>query len=194
MKRSLTLIGVALSLSLVPGAAATAVDEAPNKTGKVVVGTPFTWDGTRKLGANPYYFRQAGQQPDQLGPFSTYTCSSQPYQTCETVLLEFSNPLTEAEIAAGKTTKTKTATITVDRFDPAQVDFDFVIWQSDSTGKKGDFFTGASGTSTSGRNPGVAESLAVQIDTTIDQPSVWVLLEVVYFAAPNATYKGTARF
>lgn len=194
MRRSAALVGLAVALTLVPGLGATATDDAPDKTGKVEIGKPFAWDGTRKIGSNPYYFKQAGAQPDELGPFSTFTCSNLPHQTCEVVLLEFSNPLTQAEIDAGKTTKTKTATITVDRFDPAQVDFDFVVYASDSTGKKGEFFTGAQAGSQSANNPGQAESLQIPIDTTIDQPSVWVLLEVVYFAAPNAAYKGVARF
>jgi hypothetical protein len=191
MKRVLALAVLASLFVIHPIGSASA---DADKTGKVEIGKPYTWDGTRKLGVNPYYFKQHSAQPDSIGPFSTYTCSSQPYQTCETVLLEFSNPLTPAEIAAGKTTKTKSATIYVDTFDPAQVDFDFVAWASDAQGTKGEFFTGDASGSTSGHNPGQAESKTFSIETTIDQPSVWMLLEVVYFAAPNATYKGRATF
>ena len=191
MRRALGLIVLA---SLVVTASPATADAPPDKTGKVVVGTPFTWDGTRKVGANPYYFKQHSALPNEAGPFKTYTCSAQPYQTCETVLLEFSNPLTEAEIAAGKTSKIKVATVTLNAFDPAQSDFDFVAYASDAQGTKGEFFTGAAGTSTSGNNPGVAESKSFDIVTTIDTPSVWMLVEVVYFAAPNATFKGKATF
>lgn len=191
MRRALGLIVLASSIVAAPPASA---DAPPDKTGKVEIGTPFTWDGTRKVGANPYYFKQHSALPDQLGPFSTYTCSTQPYQTCEAVLLEFSNPLTQAEIDAGMTSKIKPATVSLNTFDPAQSDFDFVAYASDAQGTKGEFFTGAAGTSTSGNNPGVAESKSFDIETTIATPSVWMLLEVVYFAAPNATFKGTARF
>ena len=191
MRRALGLIVLA---SLVVTASPASADAPPDKTGKVVIGTPFTWDGTRKVGANPYYFRQHSALPNEAGPFKTYTCSSQPYQTCETVLLEFSNPLTDAEIAAGKTSKTKSATVIVNAFDPAPSDFDFVAFASDAQGTKGEFFTGAAGTSTSGNNAGDPESKTFDIRTTVESPSVWMLVEVVYFAAPNATYKGTARF
>ncbi len=191
MRRALGLIVLA---SLVVTASPAGADAAPDKTGKVVIGTPFAWDGTRKVGANPYYFRQHSAQPNEVGPLRTYTCSAERYQTCETVLLEFSNPLTQAEIDAGKTSKTKAGTVIVNAFDPAPSDFDFVAYASDAQGTKGEFFTGAAGTSTSGNNAGDPESKTFDITTTIDAPSVWMLLEVVYFAAPNATYKGTARF
>ncbi len=190
MKRLVVIAVLASLVMLLPGSA----HAAPDKSGKLNAGTTYTWDGTPKLGANPYYFKQHSAQPDQLGPFSVYTCSAQPYQACETVLLELSNPLTQAEIDAGKTSKTRAATIRLDTFNPAQADFDFVVYASDASGTKRGFFTGAQGSSTSGNNPGVAESKSFEIETTADAPTVWMLLEVVYFAAPNATYKGKVTF
>ena len=186
MKRMTGLALLCLVMSVLPATGANAAD----KTGVVSRGVPFNWDGTRKVGTNPYYFGGAGA-PD-TGPFTKFTCSAQPYQTCETVLLELRNPLTQAEIDAGVVEKFASVSIGIDRFDPAQTDFDLAAYASDATGTKGSFFGGTQASSTSGNNPGEAESLTFDIMTTAQQPSVYMLVEIVYFAAPNATFKGSA--
>jgi hypothetical protein len=189
MKRMAGLALVCLVMSVLP---ATGASAAADKTGVVSPGTPFTWDGTRKLGANPYYFGGAGPTPTTAGPFTKFTCSAEPYQTCETVLLEFRNPLTQAEIDAGVVEKFATVSVRIDQFDPAPSDFDMGFFASDATGTKGPWFGGTQSNSTSGNNPGEAESQTFDIVTTAQQPSVYMLVEVVYFAAPNATFKGSA--
>ena len=188
MKRIAGLGLLCLVMSVLPATGAVAAD----KTGVVSPGVPFAWDGTRKVGTNPYYFGGAGPTPASAGPFTKFTCSAQPYQTCETVLLELRNPLTQAEIDAGVVEKFASASVRIDQFDPAQTDFDLAAYATDATGTKGPFFGGTQANSTSGNNPGEAEALTFEIMTTAQQPSVYVLLEIVYFAAPNATFKGSA--
>lgn len=100
--------------------------------------------------------------------------------------------MTQAEIDAGVLEKYATATVRIDQFDPGQSDFDFAAYATDAAGTKGPFFTGTQSSSTSGNNPGEAEFKTFDITTTAQQPSVYMLVEIVYFAAVNATFKGSA--
>ncbi len=186
MTRRLSAIAaLALALTLVSASGASAAD----KTGTVVVGTTTAWQGTQKTGTNPYYFRQAGPQPSELGPFGLGRCSAQPYESCETVLLEFSNPLTEGEIEAGVKEKLRPARISIGSYAPvAQCDFDLVIYRSDAEGTKGAQIT------SSGNNPGQAENVNFDVLTTPTEPSMYVLAHVVYFLVPNSSYQGQALF
>jgi hypothetical protein len=73
-------------------------------------------------------------------PVAPGTCSDDRDSYCDTVLLEFSNPLTDAEIAAGKTSKKKNATVTITNYAPVPdpgTDFDLILFSSDPQGNEG---------------------------------------------------------
>jgi hypothetical protein len=185
MKR--ILLATVAALVLLP---ATAQAETPDFTAKVDAGATHTWNGTSATGLNVNYWGMFnGVHPTAQG-----TCSDDRDSYCDTVLLEFSNPLTQADIDAGRTSRKKNATITISEFgtapDPA-TDFDLLAFSSDAAGTKGDEL-GRDGRW--GYDDGDIETVTVQITTTVAQPSKFVLFEIVYFIAPQGTYKGTAAF
>jgi hypothetical protein len=163
--------------------------ETPDITHKVDAGTTYTWDGSSALGTNLLYWGDPA-----TGSNATGTCGDDRDNYCDTVLLEFSNPLTQAEINAGKTKKTKTATITINNFGPVPdplTDFDLIIFDSDAQGTKGDSLVQSADF---GPNQAGDEQVSTSIQTTITQPSKYVLVEIVYFISANSSYKGTAQF
>ena len=180
-------LALAAMTVLVPGSVQ--ADQAADFTGKVEAGKPYTWDGTVATGANWNYWSQV---PALAPVFPVGTCTRTPQTFCDQVLVEFSNPLTQAEIDAGKTFKTKTATLRISNYapvpDPA-TDFDLIAFASDAAGTKGDEL-GRDGDLTDTAN----ETVSFPVRTTIAQPSAYVLLQVVYFAVAQTGYDGTATF
>ncbi|MGH2691906.1 MAG: hypothetical protein ACRDHM_05335 [Actinomycetota bacterium] len=178
MKR--IVLATTAALLLLPGTA-----HAADKTGKVEIGAPFTWAGTQTVGLNVAHY---------WGPIDEGVCTHDPQSYCETVLIEFANPLTQAEIDAGKTSKTKSASITINNFGPVPdpaTDFDIVVFESDAAGTKGseigrsaDFGPAQAGD----------ESVPLSIRTTVTQSSVFVYVDVVYFVVLGTGYTGTATF
>lgn len=156
-----------------------------DQTGKVEVGAPFTWTGTATTGLNV-----ANYWP----PTGEGTCTHNVESYCETVFIEFSNPLTQAEIDAGKTKHTKMATITINNFGPVPdpaTDFDLVVFESDAAGTKGEEIGSSANY---GPDQAGDESVSISLTTTISQPSVFVLVDVVYFAVLGTGYSGSASF
>lgn len=175
------------------------VGAAPERTATVVAGQSYTWQGATKTNANPYYFRVVGSPaPAAVGPLSSGTCNGDAYHACDDILVELSNPLTQAELDKGVTTKYRSVTIQLTELTPARVaDFDFQVFQSDATGTKGGYWTGAEATSQAGdfqAQTGGGETLTVEVETTTAEPSKWMLIRVVRFLSPNASYKGTVAF
>lgn len=128
------------------------------------------------------------------GPIEEGTCTHNVESYCETVFIEFSNPLTQAEIDAGKTKHTKTATITINNFGPVPdpaTDFDLVVFESDAEGTKGEEIGRSA---VFGPDQAGDESVSIPLTTTISQPSVFVLLDVVYFVVLGTGYSGSATF
>ena len=183
MKR-IALAAVAVLMLLPSGAQA-----APDFTGKVVVGTPYSWDGTVATGANWNYW---GLVPAAAPVAPVGVCTRTPQTFCDQVLIEFNNPLTQAEIDAGKTFKTRTATVRISNYAPVDdpaTDFDLLLFASDAQGTVGDEL-GRDGDLTDPAN----ETVSTPIRTTINQPSVYVLARIVYFAVAQTGYDGTATF
>lgn len=188
MKR-LALVATALFV-LVP---ATQAQAAPDKTAKVEVGTPFTWDGEVASGLNLNYWGLLGNNATPVFPRNT--CSDDIRSKCEVILLEFSNPLTQEEIDAGKVFKTRTATVTITNYAPAPhpaSDFDLIAFESDAQGIKGTEVA-RDGSLDDPEEP-ATEILTFPVRTTINQPSVYILVEVVYFLVAQSGYDGTAQF
>lgn len=146
------------------------------------------------------------QVPDELPPPPVWTqdvtgkagtCSKDPNTYCEQVLIEYSNPLTPEEIEAGLTEKRQRSTVKVDwasgvtaeGVDPAiAMDFDLLVYQSDSTGA----LVSEIGRSAAG--PTSSEQVDLSVTTTAVQPSVFVVVRVIYFAAPATSYRGSVTF
>lgn len=184
-------LAVTAALVLVP----TGAQAAPDKTAKVEVGTPYTWDGEVANGLNINYWGLLGSNPNVTGVFPRSTCNDDVRSKCETILLEFSNPLTQEEIDAGKTFKTKTATVTITNYGPVPhpgTDFDLIAFESDTEGTRG-VELARDGSFDDPEEP-ATEIVTFPVRTTINQPSVFVLVEVVYFAVVNSGYDGTAQF
>jgi hypothetical protein len=198
MKRPALAVAV-LCLTLLPlsganafplGSDAVALPPGIDQAGTVVIGTPFNWNGSTATGLNQYYWDPAGQ--GDVGPLTHTTCNKDPLFYCDQILVEFSNPLTQAEIDAGKKTKTKSATVTIDTFSPADgpvTDFDLFTYESDANGT-----LGAQIDSDGALENTTQEVNTVSIVTTPTQPSKFVLVRVVFFTVTNGTYKGHARF
>jgi hypothetical protein len=186
MKRS--VLALTALLVLIPG---TANAETPDFTAKVEAGATHTWQGSTAMGLNVNYHGQFnGVHPTAAG-----TCSDDRDSYCDTILLEFSNPLTQAEIDAGKTSKKKNATVTITGYGPVPdpvTDFDLELYTSDAQGTKGDLL-GESGVWGYDDGDGT-ETVTTQITTTLTSPSKFVLAEVVFFIVPNSTYSGSAKF
>ncbi len=184
-----SLVGVALALSLMPGSVAQAADAA-DKTGTVEIGAPFAWDGTRANGANVNYWNLTGR--GNLGPFTTSTCTKDAQTYCDVILVAFSNPLTAAEIQSGKKSKTRNVNVLIKDYGPVPdpaTDFDLIAFASDSTGFRGtELKRDGDATATA------AETLTFPLETTIDEPTKYVRVEVVYWAVVDSSYKGTAKF
>jgi hypothetical protein len=170
---------------------ATARAEAPDRTFKVDAGATVAWDGTQTTGLNVNYWGQA----NGVHPVPPGTCSNDRDSYCDTILFEFSNPLTQAEIDAGKTSKKKNATITITNYGPVPdpgTDFDLHVFSSDAQGTIGDEL-GQSAVWGYDDGDGT-ESVTTQITTTLAQPSKFVVAEIVYFIVVDSSYDGSAKF
>ncbi|MGH2709986.1 MAG: hypothetical protein ACRDH9_02120 [Actinomycetota bacterium] len=186
MKRS--LLALAALLVLIPS---TAKAETPDFTQKVDAGTTYTWQGNTALGLNVNYHGMF----DGVHPTPSGTCSDDRDSYCDTILLELSNPLTQAEIDSGKTSKKKNVTITTTGYGPVPdpaTDFDLKVFVSDAQGTKGDLL-GESGAWGYDDGDGT-ETVTAQITTTLTEPSKFVLVEVVFFIVANSSYSGSAKF
>jgi hypothetical protein len=172
---------------------------APERTATVVAGQSWSWQGATETNANPYYFRVVGSPaPAAVGPLSSGTCNADPYHACDDILVELSNPLTQAEIDKGLDTKYRSVMIQLTELTPNRVaDFDFQVFQSDANGTKYGYWTGKESTSQAGdfqAQTGGGETLTVDVETTTAEPSKWMLIRVIRFLSPNSSYKGTVSF
>ena len=186
MKRS--ALALVAMLVLIPTAAKA---ETPDFTAKVDAGATHTWQGSTAMGLNVNYHGMFnGVHPTAAG-----TCSDDRDSYCDTILVELSNPLTQAEIDAGKTSKKKNVTITTTGYGPVPdpvTDFDLEVYASDAQGTKGDSL-GESGVWGYDDGDGT-ETVTTQITTTLTEPSKFVLVEVVFFIVPNSSYTGSVKF
>ena len=182
MTRTLRLTVLALCIALVPAFGATAADQ----TGSVAPGETYTWTGAAAVGANQNYFATV---PEEV--LASGQCTKDPQYYCETILVRFDNPLSDADIAAGKTFLRRNANLTVTEYtvpDPL-TDYDVIVRTSDAEGTRGAEVAQAA----SGRTTG-QESTSWQVRTTPAQPSQYYLLDVVYFLSAGSSYKGTVSF
>ena len=206
-----TILAIAVAICLVPGLAQ-AADLPPgvDKAGDVTPAAAYNWDGTRAIAANVTGFTNGniatcGLREDQTGVLGQ---TVQP-DYCEHILVRFDLPFPDGSSAL---TYKKSMQVAINTFDPATVtDFDLRLFESDANGTKGTTGT----TLFSGQDPIAEAQAGGQVFDKPEQVTVpltskrtynpdgtvktetstfWYLVEVVYFQAPNATYKGTAKF
>lgn len=154
-------------------AAATGANAETDFAGELEPGDSFTWEG-QAAGLNPLYFEgNAG-------------CSSDPTNFCEYALLTYHNPVPEDD-EDGRLTRT--STILVEPTLPG-ADFDLQVYASDADGTMGTMV--GSSTAFPVDNDGV-ESVVTALRTTTEQPTAYLLVEVIHFANVGG-YTGTATF
>lgn len=167
MSRAPRVIIIAMLCMLV----ATGASAETDFTGELAPGDTFTWEGA-PVGLNPLYFEgEAG-------------CSSDPNNYCEYALLKYTNPV-PADDADGRLTRNSVITITPN----AAADFDLQVYASDADGTMGSMV----GSSTAFPWDNTVESVSTVIRTTTEEPTVYLLVEVIHFANVGG-YTGTATF
>ena len=180
MKRTIRLLVAVMVVSALPFSGASAAD----KTGTVVAGTPYAWDGVVATGTAFQNFIGG------TGPVPPLECSKDPTSYCETVLVGFDLTLTEAEKLAGLTRKRVNGEISIGSPTVPVYDFDLIIYDSDANGTKGARLGSVGDLD---ETPGEESYTLSGITGTIANPIKYYLVEVVYFTSVQGNYKGTAR-
>lgn len=187
MHRKLVAIaGAALvTLPLLGGPA----QAAPDRTQTVAAGAISEWTGSTQAGKTNYNYWGVAPQASGVLPVETCTKDAQSY--CEQILVKFDNPLSAAEIAAGKKSKVRNATVTIDGFavqGPVN-DFDLLAYESDAAGTKG-----ARLASDGDLTNTTQEQVSFSVETTPTESSVYVLIHVVYYQVISSGYHGKVDF
>jgi hypothetical protein len=94
---------------------------------------------------------------------------------------------TPEEIEAGLASRKKRSTIRID-WDGDVPDFDVEVYQSDSKGAVGDMIGSSTESNTA------FEAVDHTVTTTETQPTVHVIVRVIYWLAPGTEYTGTVAF
>ena len=167
----------------------TAASAAPDRTGTVVAGTPYTWEGVVATGTAFENFIGA-RSVNGVVVTDGLQCSKNPDSYCEATLVGFDLTLTEQEIAAGKTKKTANAEIAIGDPTVAAYDFDLKVYESDAEGTKG---AEVASVGDLDETPGEETAAISGIRGTVQAPTAYYLVEVIYFYAVQGNYKGTAK-
>lgn len=155
------------------------VPPEPDLRGKVSADSSFTWEGTAATGLN-------GQVPF----VSREGCSGDdPMTRCEQVLVEFANPPD-----GGAESATRTARVTLSQFEPVPepvTDIDLYVHESDELGTVGPL-VGYSARFGPPLDPS-GEEVAFEVTTTLEEPSTFYIVSIVYFRTVETGYRGTAE-
>ena len=147
------------------------VPEPAEVDGRVEPGRPFEWEGTRGSGAWLTWGASGDCAPDDA------------LYRCDRLLLELSNPP-----EPGEGTRTAEAAVEIGEFDPVPSpgsDFDLYVYESDEYGTQGALLD-----SSGSFDP--VERAEFTLTTTTEQPSRYVLVEVLYWLSAESRYLGTA--
>ncbi len=167
----LAVIFVAALLPVVVGVSAVAQADPPSRV--VTIGPssdPQAWVGDTATGANVNYDFSAGEP-------CTDTDGGADPEYCDLTLLHVdlsSNPDLWSPRTGG-------VEIRLDEYSPEANDFDLQVFESDANGTKGRLL------GSSGGPAGAHER------TTIKEPDGYYLIQVVYFAVANGSYRGTVE-
>lgn len=175
------LLSVALLLALIPGSGAFA---APDETVTLAPGESHSFSASLPVGTNINYFPWA-EPAEPVLPIGQ--CSKNPHYYCDTLLVNFTNPMTQEQIDAGLTFITDRANVHIGDYGTPAADFDMRAFQSDAEGTKGTMI------GESGNNPGEDEQMTFTLRSTPELGDHWVLIEVAYWAGIGG-YSGTVTF
>jgi hypothetical protein len=166
-------LALVFTLALVPLVAVAAVAQAEPPSRAVLItpaSGPQTWDGDTATGTNVNYDFSAGEP-------CTDTDGGADPEYCDITLLHVD--LSSSPDFWGP--KTGGVEIRLDEYSPEASDFDLQVFASDANGTKGRLV------GSSGGSAGAHER------TTIKEPDGYYLIQVVYFAVTNGTYRGTVE-
>jgi hypothetical protein len=194
--RKLIVLLAVMGVIALPAVATAQTEPAPLPPGvaRHVVAEGFDqtrWQGAVGTGANVSPFVPSDPTDPIAG--GTITCGTAPENLCDVSLVQFNYPLTDAEIAAGKTKHTKPATIRIQNAGPVAdppTDFDLQVFDSDANATQGAEVDSSGDFDTT---PGT-EAVKVNVQTTLTDPSRYYLVRVVYFTVANTSYVGQAGF
>jgi hypothetical protein len=166
-------VALTFTFALLPFVGGATLAQANHRPVDVTV-TPSTelqvWSGDTATGANVNYNFSTGE------PCTDTNGGADP-EYCDVRLLHVD--LTSAPDFWGP--QTGGVEIRLDQYDPEASDFDLQVFASDEHGTKGRLL------GSSGASAGANES------TTIKEPDGYYLIQVVYFAVTNGTYRGTVE-
>jgi hypothetical protein len=141
---------------------------APDRSGTVDTGAGkvYSWDGAMATGSNQNYVAASGAP-----------CGKDPDTYCDTTLVNVDIPKSYWDTHGGG------VEFTTSGYSPSPAsDFDLYVYESNAAGKRGKLV------GTSGGVPGQDEA------TTVVNASGYYLVQVVYFAVVQSSYKGKAEF
>lgn len=175
MSRLIRLAAVVMALALLPAMGAFA---APDDTTTIAKGESWEFGAVAMAGTNINWH-------SQYAPHAPVgTCTKDPTTTCDTFLVELSNPVDPAVLEANPDAfNRRNVTVTLGNYvgDP-----DLAVYASDAEGNRG-MLLGSSGNAT------FDESVSANIRTTGDEPSKWILVDVIYWAHAGP-YDGLVQF
>jgi hypothetical protein len=176
MSRFLRLAAVVMALAVLPAMGAFA---APDDTATLSPGESYEFGAVAMAGLNANYFGLVGEPGGPQG-----TCNKDATTTCDTFLVELSNPVDEAVLEANPAAfNRRTVSVKLDNF---VGDLDLIVWSADEEGNRLTEL-GRSGEAT------FEENVSSVIRTTGDQPSQWIVVDVIYFAHAGP-YDGIVQF
>lgn len=175
MSRLIRLAAAVMALALLPAMGAIA---EPDETATVNKGESFEFGAHALAGTNVNWHTQYAPHAP------TGTCNKDPRTTCDTFLVELSNPVDPAELEANPDAfNRRNVSVTLGNF---VGDVDLALYEADAEGTRGTLL-GKSGNAT------FDEAVSSTIRTTGDEPSKWVIIDVIYWAHAGP-YDGILQF
>lgn len=182
-------LGVLVALVLATGPASAVT---PARTFEHTAGQEdTTWDGANAVGANVNYNGIANcPAAAPVCPIPPpRTCTATPEAYCDYTLLALTNPVPEGD-TDGKLRRPATVTITDYTLPSPASDFALTLYSSDADANR----IAELGTSDNSDIPDDDESVTVQVTTTLEAPTQYILVEVAYFTSAGASYGATLKF
>ena len=175
MSRLIRLAAVVMALALLPAMGAFA---APDDTATLTPGESYEFGAVALAGTNVNW-HDLGLPTSPAG-----TCTKDPTTTCDTFLIELSNPVDPAVLEADPAAfNRRTVSVTLGNF---VGDLDLAVYASDAEGTRGTEL-GTSG------NSSFDETVSSTIRTTGEEPSKWIVVDVIYWAHAGP-YDGVVQF
>jgi hypothetical protein len=190
MRRMRVLVAAALLVAMIPVGGASAKDREL----ALAVGESKTWNGVTATGANVNYHGLFDTRPHGINQLRPGACGKEVEDYCDVTLVAFSNPIPED---SNQTSRQRAARFVIDSY-TTPGDYDLQVYESDAKGTRlakahGDT-QGGCPCIDNGNYTGLYEEVEFSVRTTKAEPVKYYLVEVVYFANVQSSYKGTVTF